>query len=198
MAENLNRCIEANGCSLDFGFIGSLNVPKVLSDYGYAETMFRMATQTTLPSWGYWIEQCGATSLFETWDVMRNIGDASRNHPSMGAVSAWMYNTLGGIRVDPDAPAFRRVLIRPAFVSGLDRVEASYDSQRGEIVSRWNRTGHRIVLAVTIPANVTAEVTLPVVSGISATGACLVKKGTDAGNTVYETGSGNYRFEFEL
>lgn len=50
-----------------------------------------------MPSWGYWIDRYGATSLFETWDIERNIGDASRNHPSMGAVAAWMYKALAGI-----------------------------------------------------------------------------------------------------
>ncbi|MDD3108182.1 MAG: glycoside hydrolase family 78 protein [Alistipes sp.] len=161
LAENLHRVIRENDYSLDFGFIGSLVVPDVLSDYGYAEATYRMVTKNTLPSWGYWIDSCGATSLFETWDIMRNVGDASRNHPSMGAISAWMYKTLAGIRSVPDAPAFRQVEIRPAFVKELSWVDASYNSQRGTIRSGWKREGDLVTLTVTIPANVTAKVTLP-------------------------------------
>ena len=84
LAENLHKIIAANDYSLDFGFIGSVMVPDVLAETGYAETAYRMLTKTTLPSWGYWIKETGATSLYETWDVTRRIGDASLNHPSMG------------------------------------------------------------------------------------------------------------------
>ena len=199
LAENLNRCIADNDYSLDFGFIGSLVVPAVLSDYGYADAVYRMVTKTTLPSWGYWIEQCGATSLFETWDVLRNIGDASRNHPSMGAVSAWMYKTLAGIQVDPEQPAFRHVLIRPAFVDGLNWAKASYDSQRGEIRSAWERNGDRVTLNVQIPANMTATVSLPsaAVEAVGCKGnAKNIRKITDkkSSGVAYRIGSGAYRF----
>ena len=158
-----------------------------------------MVTKTTLPSWGYWIEQCGATSLFETWDVLRNIGDASRNHPSMGAVSAWMYKTLAGIQVDPEQPAFRHVLIRPAFVDGLNWAKASYDSQRGEIRSAWERNGDRVTLNVQIPANMTATVSLPsaAVEAVGCKGnAKNIRKITDkkSSGVAYRIGSGAYRF----
>lgn len=196
LAANLERSLAANGYSLDFGFIGSLVVPQVLTDYGYADAVYRLATKTTLPSWGYWIEQCGATSLFETWDVMRNIGDASRNHPSMGAISAWMYKALCGINVDPADPAFRHVNIRPNFVDGLTWAEASYDSQRGTIRSGWRREGGRIVLDVQLPPNVTATVTLP--AAASATDGRGSRKGIrkekTASGAAYRIGSGTYRF----
>ena len=57
LAENLHKIIAANDYSLDFGFIGSVMVPDVLAETGYAETAYRMLTKTTLPSWGYWIKR---------------------------------------------------------------------------------------------------------------------------------------------
>lgn len=101
-----------------------------------------MLTKTTLPSWGYWIKETGATSLYETWDVTRRIGDASLNHPSMGAVSAWMYKYPAGIRLSPDASAFKKILIQPCFLSDLDFVEASHESMYGTIRVDWS-TGRR-------------------------------------------------------
>lgn len=161
LAANLNEVMKANDYFLDFGFIGSLIVPDILSQYGYADAAFRMATKTTMPSWGDWIENHNATSLFETWDVGRNIGDASRNHPSMGAIDAWMYKTLAGINRDPSAPAFQKIIINPQFVEGLDWVNASYDSQQGLIESQWMREGENVILKVTIPAGATATVVMP-------------------------------------
>jgi alpha-L-rhamnosidase len=84
-------------------------------------------------------QRTGATSLYETWDVTRRIGDASLNHPSMGAVSAWMYKYPAGIRLSPDAPAFKKILIQPCFLSDLDFVEASHESMYGTIRVDWRR-----------------------------------------------------------
>lgn len=179
LAQNLNNVIAANDYSLDFGFIGSLIVPEVLSDYGYSESVYKMVTKETLPSWGYWIKNFNATSLFEAWDVNRNIGDASRNHPSMGAISAWMYKTLAGIQADPETPAFKKIKIKPAFIEGLDFVEAGYTSQYGLIKSSWKRDGKKITLKVTIPSTSTAVIEFP-------------------GQQTKEVGGGDHEFSFVI
>ncbi|MCH5600570.1 family 78 glycoside hydrolase catalytic domain [Niabella ginsengisoli] len=161
LAKKLNEMIAANNYSLDFGFIGSLIVPEVLSQFGYTETVYKMVTKETLPSWGYWIKNYEATSLFETWDVGRNIGDASRNHPSMGAIAAWMYKALAGIQMNETAPAFKKIIIKPAFIKDLDFVEASHQSLYGLIKSSWKRIGKTVQLNITIPSSCTATVILP-------------------------------------
>lgn len=175
LAEGLNRTVAENDYSLDFGFIGSMIVPDMLAEYGYAETMYKMLTKRTMPSWGYWIEGCGATTLFETWDVWRSIGDASHNHPSMGAIAAWMYKVLAGINQSEESVAFRHIVIQPSFVKDLDWVKASYRSQQGVIRSEWRRKGGEIRLSVRIPAGAKATVLLP-------------------GKAPQEVGSGRHRF----
>ncbi len=161
LAENLRKTMEENDYSLDFGFIGSMMVPDALSETGNTDAAFRMATKTSMPSWGYWIKETGATSLYETWDVTRRIGDASLNHPSMGAISAWMYKYLAGINTDPTAPAFEKIVIKPSFVRELDWVKASVGSQQGRISSEWKREGDKVTLSITIPATCSATVVLP-------------------------------------
>ena len=161
VAANLAESIRQNNYSLDFGFIGSAIVPQVLSDYGYNEVMYQMATKTTMPSYGYWIKEWNATTLFEAWDVNRNIGDASLNHPSMGSISAWMMKSLAGINIATDAVAFERIVIKPSFIKELNYVKASHQSVRGAIASQWERKGDMIELRVVIPANTTATVVLP-------------------------------------
>lgn len=178
LAKKLNEAIAANNYSLDFGFIGSLIVPEVLSQFGYTETVYKMVTKETMPSWGYWIKNYDATSLFETWDVGRNIGDASRNHPSMGAIAAWMYKALAGIQMDGSTPAFKKIIIKPAFIKDLNFVEAHHQSVYGTIRSAWKREGHKILLNITIPATCTATVFLP-------------------GKPAQEVQGGSYSFSFE-
>lgn len=161
LAQNLYNKINDNDNYLDYGFIGSLIVPEVLSNYGYAETVFEMVTQKNMPSWGNWVLKEDATSLYETWDINRNIGDASRNHPSMGAISAWMYKSLAGINKAEQNPAFKDILIKPSFIPQLDFVKASYKSQYGLIISEWKRVRNKIKFNVTIPASCSAKIVLP-------------------------------------
>ncbi|MFZ9299404.1 MAG: family 78 glycoside hydrolase catalytic domain [Chitinophagaceae bacterium] len=161
VAANLAESIRQNNFSLDFGFIGSAVIPQVLSDYGYNDVMYQLVTKTTMPSYGYWIKEWNATSLFETWDVNKNIGDASLNHPSMGSISAWLMKSLAGINIDSNSVAFEKMTIQPAFIDELNYVKASHMSIRGKISSQWERKGSQINLRVTIPGNCKAMIILP-------------------------------------
>jgi alpha-L-rhamnosidase len=161
VAAKLATAIRENDYSLDFGFIGSAVIPQVLSDYGYNEVMYKLLTKTTLPSFGYWVEKWKATSLFEAWDITKNIGDASLNHPSMGSVSAWMIKSLAGINIAADAIAFEKIVIKPSFIKDLNFVKASHKSINGLVLSEWKRKGMIIELKVVIPANSKALIVLP-------------------------------------
>ena len=68
-----------------------------------------MATKTEAPSWGYWVETKGYTTLAETWTLKPNFADASLNHVFMGDISAWMMNNLAGINFDVNKPGFRHI-----------------------------------------------------------------------------------------
>lgn len=155
VAAILNRSVVSNGFHLDFGVLGSKFVPRMLSEYGYAETAYRMATQITAPSWGHWIES-GFNTLAETWVLSPDFRDASINHVFLGDISAWMVNTLAGINYDGEKRGFERIIIKPSYIEDLTWVEGEYKSVKGFIRSKWIREGDKIRLSVTIPANATA------------------------------------------
>jgi len=136
-------------------------IPQVLSDYGYNDIMYQQATKTTLPSYGYWINKWNATSLFEAWDVTKNIWDASLNHPSMGSISAWMMKSIAGINISADAVAFEKIIIQPTFIRDLNFAKGSYQSVNGLVSTKWHRHASVIELEVVIPANSRASIVLP-------------------------------------
>lgn len=157
VAANLNRLVVDNDYHLDFGVLGSKYVPRMLSEYGYGETAYRMAAQETAPSWGNWIK-LGFTTLAETWVLSPEFRDASVNHVFLGDISAWMVNTLAGINYDPGKRGFEHIIIRPDFISDLTWVKGEYRSVKGLITSEWKREGDQVTLSVTIPANATATI----------------------------------------
>ncbi len=158
VAENLKNRIIADNNHIDVGLLGTKAVLNALSDNGYADLAFKLASDSTYPSWGYWIAN-GATTLQENWPLKTNT-DISRNHIMFGEIGAWYFKALGGIKPDPEKPGFKNVILEPHFVAGLEHFEARHTGPFGEIVSSWKREGGKVIYTATIPANSTATLKL--------------------------------------
>ena len=190
----LVEMIQKNDGHLDAGILGTKYLIDSLTTNGRADLVYGMATKTDYPSWGRWLEQ-GATTLWEQWD-----GGASRNHIMFGHISAWFYQTLGGIMPDPEAPGFKHIIIKPQLLGDTKWVRAEHESMYGTIRSAWEIQGDKFSLKLTIPVNTTATVYVPASSRESVMGDSdgvrfLRAEGNHA---VYEVDSGTYEFISQL
>jgi alpha-L-rhamnosidase len=193
LAANVRRC----GDHLDTGFLGTKYLLPALTDNGQNELAFRIATQTTPPSWGDWVKR-GATTLWEDWG-----GSGSLNHFAFGVIGEWFYKSLAGIDIDPNRPAFKHIIIRPRPVGDLKWVRARHESPYGTVACQWRREEKSLIVTVTVPPNTTAEVHLPAQSpqavtesGHSAEKAVGVKfLRMEDGAAVFAVESGEYRFQ---
>jgi alpha-L-rhamnosidase len=159
IAARLNDAVVRNGWHLDVGVHGCKAILTALSDNGYADTAWRLVTQQTYPSWGWWIVQ-GATTLHENWktDV---IIDNSLNHIMFGEVGAWLYKGLAGIRPCEQAPGFREVMVTPYFPQDLDSLSVSRETGYGRLETAWHRQGDAIVYTLNVPKAMTVHLSLP-------------------------------------
>ena len=185
------------------GLIGGHYLMRVLSDNGRPDLACAIATQTTYPSWGYMISK-GATTMWELWNGdTADSGMNSRNIVMLiGDLNIWLHEDVGGIRPDPEAPGFKRIIIKPEMVGGLAWAKDDYDSIHGHISSEWHWSMGHFDLHVIIPANTTATVYLPAANLQSVTeggrtlskvpGVTSFKMESD--RAVLEIGSGNYHF----
>jgi len=155
VTNNLEARFHSNNNHLNVGFLGSKYLKNALTNNGLTDLAYKVASQDTKPSWGWWIRQ-GLTTFQESWGI-----GPSRNHPFKGEILAWMYKALAGIKPDPEDPGFKSIIIKPHFVNGLSHVKASYNSVNGLIVSEWQKNKHEISLNITIPPNSQAKVYLP-------------------------------------
>ncbi len=157
---------------LTTGIFGTKFLLDVLARENHGDVAAELVSQTRGSGWGAMLEN-GATTLWEHWQKSDNT--YSQNHPMFGSVSQWFYHWLGGIQPAPDAIGFNHIIIRPLIPNCLDWVRCHYDSVRGTIVSNWSRTGQKVTMDVTIPANTHATIYVP------ATGAAAVtESGTAA------------------
>jgi alpha-L-rhamnosidase len=195
VAENLAKRVIADNKHLDVGLLGTKTILNALSENGYADLAYEVASQETFPSWGWWIVN-GATTLYENWPIDAN-SDISLNHIMFGEIGAWYYKALGGIKPDAARPGFKNVLLEPHFVEGLDQFQMSHSGPYGTIQSSWKRSGNTIAYNITIPANSSASIKLKGKS-ISLDGKVVYTK-ANSGKSDYATQlpSGNYAFKID-
>lgn len=171
--QNLRRDVVARNNHLNTGILGTGPLLEVLASHGDVDLAYRIATQTTYPSWGFMLAN-GATTMWEAWDGM-----SSLDHPMQGVIVEFLYSHLAGIRPDDAHPGFTEFNIQPIFPQGLTHAEAHFDSQSGAIESSWTRSHSQIALHITVPFNTTAHVSLPSLEGHS----CSVMEGTTRRST---------------
>jgi alpha-L-rhamnosidase len=202
----VDKILVENGGHISTGVIGTQWLMRWLTKYGRADIAYKLASNKTYPSWGYMAEN-GATTIWELWNGnTANPAMNSQNHVMLlGDLLIWMYENLGGIQSDVTATGYKKIIMKPSFVKGLDHVNASYQSPYGIIESKWKKEKDELKWDVTIPANTTASIYIPAVTQNEVTegGKAVTNQDgvrflrMESGNAIYEVGSGKYKFSVE-
>lgn len=156
VAASLDRKVQEADFHLDCGVLGARAILNALSRNGYAETAYKVATQDTYPSWGWWVVN-GATTLLENWDLQAT-RDISDNHMMFGDIGGWFFRELAGIR--PQTPGFATILLEPKFI-GPEDFAVSYECPYGTIATKWHIDGRKVTYKVTVPPGTSATLILP-------------------------------------
>lgn len=158
--QNLLAEIKRHNDHLSTGNQCTKYLMEYLAENGYAYLAYKILTQKTYPGWGYMLEH-GATTVWERWEYETGREMNSHDHPMHGAVGAWFFKELAGIRPDPENPGFRNILLKPIVLDELDSVKTRVATNRGDIAVEWTRRGDGVHFRFEIPANSTADLALP-------------------------------------
>ncbi len=200
LIKTLVDSIKNRNNSFTSGEVGYRFLLRSLADNGYSDVVYSMNNQTDRPGYGYQIKH-GATSLTEKWDA--GVGSfGSQNHFMSGQINEWFFNDLVGISPDEDKPGFKSIVIKPAFVKGLDWVSGSYRSVSGLITVNWKRSVGTLSLDISIPANTSAIVYIPVthINDLTEGGKPIAKVAqvtllkSENNNAILKVGSGKFHF----
>ncbi len=157
--DNLIHDIEVTSDGhLGTGILGTKHLINVLPEEGREDVLHEIVTKTTFPSWGYWIEN-GATTLWESWNA-----ESSHNHQMFGTVNEYLYKYLAGIQAPTNegtSVGYKEIHIRPYIPDDMDWAEASIETIRGTVSSRWEKSENGFHMEITIPANTTGKVSIP-------------------------------------
>lgn len=167
------------------GFVGTPYLCHALSENGEHELAAALFMKEDFPSWLYAVNK-GATTIWERWDSIRpdgtfdESGMNSLNHYAYGSIGDWMYRKAAGL--NQLEPGYKRFMVKPMFVKGMEEAEVSFESVYGKIKAGWSCRNGKIRVKVNVPANTTAILYLP------------EKEGAEAEK---ELGSGIYEYEYE-
>ena len=156
--------IEARGCHLTTGFVGTPLLLPVLTRFGRTDLAYKILLQEDYPSWLYTVRN-GATTMWERWNSYTkehgfgDVGMNSFNHYAYGAVGEWMYAVIGGLR--PLAPGYKKILFAPEPGGGLTSAQCSLDTPEGLAACRWQLRGKMLRGEVIVPPRTQAELRLP-------------------------------------
>ncbi len=116
-AEYLSQLIEKREFHIDCGILGMKYIFNALSEYGYAQTVYKLCLNPEYPSYAYWINH-GMTTLCEKWDMTD-----SCNHHMFSEIEMWMYKHIAGIHIEEGG---KSVIIKPCPISEITSVHAKH------------------------------------------------------------------------
>lgn len=206
----LKEKIIRNNCTLSTGFIGTGILNQTLSQVGLDGLAYSLLLQTRDPSWLYSVRQ-GATTVWERWNsyTKKNgfgkVSMNSFNHYAYGAVAEWMYESMAGIKADPEHPGFTHFILAPKpdfrseeeIPAGQERirhVKAHFTARTGRIESEWGFENGRFTYRFTIPEGTSARVEFPLTDRdeLTLNGAPAVQFAKKDGVAVAELPAGSY------
>ncbi|MCW3061865.1 MAG: putative Rhamnosidase [Capsulimonas sp.] len=197
--ERLVQVIKRDGGHPMTGFWSSVEMLKALSENGYHDVAAAMYNLTAVPSWGHMVTG-DSTTMWESFDADKT--SLSLNHWTHSATGEWLWRYIAGIAPDEAQPGYQSIVIRPRPCAEVDWCKASYDSLRGPVSVDWKTDKDTFTLNLTIPANMSATVYIPVKDGAKVTeggrvaadapGVHLLRRET--GNNIYRIESGEYKF----
>ncbi len=141
---------------LGTGFLSTPLILDVLTRID-SEAAYRLLENEEIPGW-LSMPKNGATTIWEAWEGpnSKSGGIGSLNHYSKGAVVAWLFDTMCGIRVDGE----NHFTIAPHPGGHFTCARAAYNSVYGRVESSWEKAAEGFKYVVTVPANCTAELRL--------------------------------------
>ena len=162
----LRKLIMKNHQKLSTGFVGTPYLLSALSRTGNTDLAYQLVLEEGFPSWLYAVNR-GATTVWEHWDGIREDGSFwdesmnSFNHYAYGSVYAWIFETVGGIRIPDGGEGYQKLIVNPVPDRRLGFAQVGLKTRRGEIHSVWRYQDHLIRYEIEIPEGTTAAIRLP-------------------------------------
>lgn len=150
----MNNAVENAGFRLQTANITTPMLMNMLMKYGYGNSAWKLLNRKEYPSWGYMIAN-GATTIWERFELKKNSGMNSHNHPMYGAAVSSLYEGLAGIRVIVPAEEYE---IKPFIPDGINYYEIKIPTIRGSIYIKAEYKYERKTVCISVPFGIKVKI----------------------------------------
>lgn len=148
----------ADGEHVGTGIHGTAYLLPVLSQEGFEQKAYRIATQRSYPGWLYMIEN-GATTLWERWELIECEGMNSHNHIMLGSIDSWFYQYLAGMTALE--PGWQTIGFYPGYFPELPWAEGEVSTPYGRARVHWELLDSSLTVELQVPSGTTGVLHLP-------------------------------------
>ena len=165
--------VESRGYKFTTGNLTTRYLFDILTEYGEVDTAMRILLDESYPGYGFMLEN-GATTIWERFELKKDPGMNSHNHPMYASIDRWFYRYILGINNPSENDS--EYTVHPYFPDGLLSAQGWFMTPAGKLCVRWKRTYGKTQLSVSVPFGVKCKI--------------------EAGDVNESVGSGEYVFEF--
>ena len=137
----------------DTGIFGTDIVTRILFERGDGQLATDLILSNARTSFGG-MRAAGATTFWEYWPD--SLKDRSHNHPMFGAVTAYLYDYLMGIRTADNCAAYREVVIEPVLVEQINRLSGWRILPSGKLSVSYEKTESGVAFVIDVPEDLPA------------------------------------------
>ena len=148
----------------DTGIFGTDIVTRLLFEYGRSDLAFKLMTASEPWGFGKWMKD-GATTLWEYWYDYR-----SHNHPMFGAVTAYLFEYILGIKQKAGSYGYEQIVIDPAKIDALPAAKGHITVKGGRVEVSYKQDGDIRKMSVSVPDGVCATINTPAGDSITLQG----------------------------
>lgn len=138
----------------DTGIFGTDILTRVLFERGDGQLACDLLLSTHKHSFAEW-KRRGATTFWEYWP--ESLIDRSHNHPMFGAVAAYLYDYLLGIRAKDGCAGYTDITIAPVIVNGVNTLSGHRTLPAGKVSLSYEKSEGGISFCISIPEGQKAE-----------------------------------------
>lgn len=146
-------------------FLEISHICSALTKVGRNDVAAKLLMQKGNPGWLYSVVN-GATTIWERWNsyvaetgAFGDVNMNSFNHYAYGAIGAWIYQELLGIK--KAKLGYHTVLLQPKPLGGETFAKGYHIGPYGKIEMEWKREEEKFTVTCTIPAQCDARILLP-------------------------------------
>ena len=100
------------------------------------------------------MRRAGATTLWEYWP--HSLKDRSHNHPMFGAVAAYLYDYLLGIRAKDGCAGYGGIVVSPVIVENVNQLSGYRKLPKGRVSVAYEKTDDGLNMKITVPGDLPA------------------------------------------